>query len=37
MGGQKVFGINHMVLCPAPISMLRNGKVEATHWYKPDM
>jgi branched-chain amino acid transport system substrate-binding protein len=37
MGGQKVFGINHMVLCPAPISMLKNGKVEATHWYKPDM
>jgi ABC-type branched-subunit amino acid transport system substrate-binding protein len=37
MGGQKVFGINHMVLAPAPISMLKNGKVEATHWYKPDM
>ncbi len=37
MGGQKVFGINHMVISPAPISMLKNGKVEATHWYKPDM
>jgi len=37
MGGQKVFGINHMVLCPAPISMLRDGKVQATHWHKPDM
>jgi branched-chain amino acid transport system substrate-binding protein len=37
MGGQKAFGINHMVLCPAPISLLKSGKVEATHWYKPDM
>lgn len=37
MGGQKAFGINHMVLSPAPISILKSGKVQATHWYKPDM
>lgn len=37
MGGQKTFGINHMVISPAPISMLKKGKVAVTHWYKPDM
>jgi ABC-type branched-subunit amino acid transport system substrate-binding protein len=37
MGGQKAFEINHMVLAPAPISVLKNGRVGATHWYKPDL
>jgi len=35
MGGAKVFGVNHMVLAPAPISRLQNGKVGTTNWYKP--
>jgi branched-chain amino acid transport system substrate-binding protein len=37
MGGAKTYGINHMVLAPAPISRLQNGKVDSTHWYKPDV
>ena len=35
MGGFKAFGINHMVLGPSPITLLKNGKVETTHWYPP--
>ena len=34
MGGAKTFGINHMVLAPAPVSRLLNGKVDSTTWYK---
>ncbi|MBN1225869.1 MAG: ABC transporter substrate-binding protein [Deltaproteobacteria bacterium] len=35
MSGLKTFGINHMVAGPAPVSLLKNGKVESTSWYKP--
>ena len=35
MGGLKAFGINHMVLAPAPVTLLKNGKVESTRWYPP--
>ena len=35
MGGAKVFGVNHMVLAPAPICRLKNGKVDTIQWYKP--
>ena len=35
MAGQKAFGINHMVAEPCPVTLLKNGKVEATYWYKP--
>lgn len=35
MGGAKTFGVNHMVLPPAPISRLMGGKVASTEWYKP--
>ncbi len=35
MGGLKVFGINHMVIGPSPVSLLKNGKVGKTIWYKP--
>lgn len=34
MGGEKAFGVNHMVLAPAPICRLKNGKVDTTQWYK---
>ena len=37
MGGAKTFGVNHMVLPPAPISRLVGGKVESTIWYKPNL
>jgi branched-chain amino acid transport system substrate-binding protein len=37
MGGAKTFGVNHMVLAPAPISRLMNGKVDSTKWYKPEL
>ena len=37
MGGQKAFGINHMVLPPAVVSQLMKGKVTGTHWYQPDL
>jgi branched-chain amino acid transport system substrate-binding protein len=37
MGGQKAFGINHMVLAPAAISRIQAGKVDLTRWYKPDL
>jgi branched-chain amino acid transport system substrate-binding protein len=37
MGGARTYGINHMVLASAPISRLQNGKVDSTHWYKPDI
>lgn len=37
MGGAKTFGVNHMVLAPAPISRLMNGKVDSTKWYEPEL
>jgi branched-chain amino acid transport system substrate-binding protein len=37
MGGAKTYGINHMVLAPAPISQLKKGKVDSTSWYMPDI
>jgi hypothetical protein len=36
MGGARTYGINHMVLSPASISLLKNGKV-STHWFMPDI
>ena len=35
MGGAKVFGINHMVIMPAPVSRLQNGKLDITEWHTP--
>jgi len=35
MGGFRTFGINHMVMGPAPVTLLKNGKVASTRWYKP--
>jgi branched-chain amino acid transport system substrate-binding protein len=32
MGGAKTFGINHMVIPPACVSLLNGGKVELTEW-----
>lgn len=37
MGGRKTFGLNNMVIPPIPVSRLKEGKVDSTEWYKPEM
>jgi hypothetical protein len=37
MGGARTYGINHMVVAPIAVSRVRNGKVDITHWFKPDI